>query len=98
MPSPWYRPRLNSDVSISSSVILLHPRFLVEFLVYDGDGDPQGNVLAYVVSAQHFSSQGTWTTIKMLGMSDGDLQRWCQYVLDREPSIGVQQRSGAART
>ena len=103
MPSPWFRHRLDTDVTIPSSVVLLCPERFVKFLVYEGDGDPQGNVLAYVVSAQHFSSQGTWTTIKLLGVADGDLQRWCQCgagrdILDREPSIGVQQRSGAART
>ena len=107
MPLPGFRLRLDTAVTIHSSVVLLSPGRFVEFLIYiyiyEGDGDPQGNVLAHVVSAQQLSSQGTWTTIKMLGMADGDLQRWCQYgagrdILDREPSIGVQLRSGAART
>ena len=103
MHLPGFRLRLDTDVTIPSAVVLLCPGRFVEFLVYEGDGDPQGNVLAYVVSAQHLSSQGTCTTIKLLGMADGDLQRWCQYgagrdILDREPSIGVQQHPGAART
>ena len=52
MPSPWFRLPLDTDVTIPSSVVLLRPGRFVEFLVYEGDGDPQGNVLAYVVSAQ----------------------------------------------